>query len=152
MLWLMTTPLAISSTGLTSLTQPPSLSYTGSPTLISTQQGYLTPATGGTITGVGTTSTTLASITLNVGVYLFMCQTNASVASVSGANLLLSLYIGSTYTGGSFVLTSTTTTSTALVVCGGVVSANSTVCAIKCQTSTGTVNVSASSIQSMRMG
>jgi hypothetical protein len=131
---------------------PPALNYTTVPTLGSTQQGCLTIGGAGSVTGVGTASTTLASITLNVGVYMFMCQTNPTVASVSGANLLLNLYIGLTYTSGTYVLTSTAVASTAVIVCGGTVTANGTVCSIKCQLSSGTVNILTSSIQAIRIG
>jgi len=131
---------------------PPALSYTTVPTLGSTQQGCITNGTGGAMLNVGPSSTTLASISLNVGVYLFTCQTNSTTASVSNANLLLSLYIGATYASGTYVLTSTAVASTAAVVCGGTVTANGTVCSIKCQLSSGTVNILTSSIQAIRIG
>jgi hypothetical protein len=131
---------------------PPALNYTTVPTLGSTQQGCITNGTGGASLNVGPSSTTLASITLNVGVYLFTCQTNSTTASVSGANLLLSLYIGATYGSGTYVLTSTTQACTANVVYAAVVSANSTVCSIKMQTSSGTVSIVASYIQAIRIG
>ena len=131
---------------------PPALSYTTVPTLGSTQQGCITNGTGGAMLNVGPSSTTLVSITLNVGVYLFTCQTNSTTASVSNANLLLSLYIGATYASGTYVLTSTAVASTAVIVCGGTVTANGTVCSIKCQLSSGTVNILTSSIQAIRIG
>jgi hypothetical protein len=130
---------------------PPALNYTTVPTLGSTQQGCITNGTGGAVLNLGTAITTLASITLNVGVYLFTCQTNPTVASVSGANVLLSLYIGATYTSGTYVLTSTAVASTAVIVCGGTVTANGTVCSINCKTSSGTVNILTSSIQTIRI-
>jgi hypothetical protein len=130
---------------------PAALSYTSVPTIGSSQIGYVSTNTGGS----GTTATTslsaaLASITLNVGVYIFNCSVNVSLGTGSNA-LTASLYAGSTYVFGTYCLGSTTSSNSLSFTYCYANNTNGTVFSVKALTSTGTMPITASLIQAVRI-
>jgi hypothetical protein len=130
---------------------PPALSYSSVPTIGSTQIGFVSTNTGGSGTTATTSlSTALASITLNVGVYLFHCTVNTSVGTGSNA-LTASLYAGSTYIFGAYCLGSTTSSNSVSFSYCYANTANGTVFSVKALTSTGTMPITGSLIQAVRI-
>jgi hypothetical protein len=130
---------------------PPALSYTSVPTIGSSQIGYVSTNAGGS----GTTATTslsaaLASITLNVGAYIFNCSVSVSLGTGSNA-LTASLYAGSTYVFGTYCLGSTTSSNSLSFTCCYANNTNGTVFSVKALTSTGTMPITASLIQAVRI-
>jgi hypothetical protein len=137
--------------GALTIAAPPALSYTTVPTINSNQIGYISSNAGGS----GTTATTslsaaLASITLNVGVYIFNCSVNVSLGTGSNA-LTASLYAGSTYVFGTYCLGSTTSSNSLSFTYCYANNTNGTVFSVKALTSTGTMPITASLIQAVRI-
>ena len=152
----MTTPLAISSTGLTSLTQPPSLSYTTVPTIGSSQIGFISQTTGGITNATTTTSAVMCSISIpNVGVYLFTFTANAirTGSNALGLNLYSGTSVGTltTFMTGCYIYGSSAYANTGSMSYIASITTSSSFVGLKCQTTTGTATVQTCGLQAVRI-
>jgi hypothetical protein len=143
--------LSLDTTGLMTLIAPPALGYTSVPTLVASQIGFISQATGGVASITTTLSSNLCSITLAMGVYLFSYM--ATIGTASAGNLALSLYAnGITITNSGFYITpSNTVMNSGSLTFIATNTANSTVYSIKAITSTGTISISNSLLQAVRI-
>jgi hypothetical protein len=152
------TPLAISASGLTSLTQPPALSYTTVPTVGSSQIGYISQTTGGVTNATTSLSGVMCSAFIpNVGFYLFTF--NATVIGTGSNALTLSLYSGNAATAGALttVLTgfqiyaSSAYSNTGSTVYVASINTSNSYVGLKCLTTTGTATVQTCGLQAIRI-
>ena len=133
------------------LASPPALSYTSVPTIGSSQIGFVSQQAGGT-TGITTTlSSNLCSITLAMGVYLFSYY--ASIGTSTGGSTTVGLYENGTAinNAGFYIAPSSTTQNSGSQTFIKTNTANNTVYSIKALIATGSVQMSNSLLQAVRI-
>jgi len=141
----------LTTTGNTTMATPLALSYTSVPTIGSSQIGFVSQQAGGT-TGITTTlSSNLCSITLAMGVYLFSYY--ASIGTSTGGSTAVGLYENGTAinNAGFYIAPSSTTQNSGSQTFIKTNTANNTVYSIKAMIATGSVQMSNSLLQAVRI-
>ena len=141
----------LTTTGNTTMATPLALSYTSVPTIGSSQIGFVSQQAGGT-TGITTTlSSNLCSITLAMGVYLFSYY--ASIGTSTGGSTAVGLYENgiAINNAGFYIAPSSTTQNSGSQTFIKTNTANNTVYSIKALIATGSVQMSNSLLQAVRI-
>ena len=133
------------------LASPPALSYTSVPTIGSSQIGYLSQASGGSASITTTLSSDLCSITLGMGVYIFSYY--ATIGTGSGSSVAVSQdENGITLSNsGYYISPSSTNSNTGSMTFMRTNTANSTVYSLRSLISLGSILISNSFIQAVRI-
>jgi len=133
------------------LASPPALSYTSVPTIGSSQIGYLSQASGGSVSITTTLSSDLCSITLGMGVYIFSYY--ATIGTGSGSSVAVSLYENGTTlsNSGYYISPSSTNSNTGSMTFMRTNTANSTVYSLRSLISLGSILISNSFLQAVRI-
>ena len=141
----------LTTTGNTTMATPPALSYTTVPTIGSSQIGFVSQQAGGTIGITTTLSSNLCSITLAMGVYLFSYY--ASIGTSTGGSTAVGLYENgiAINNAGFYIAPSSTTQNSGSQTFIKTNTANNTVYSIKALIATGSVQMSNSLLQAVRI-
>ena len=141
----------LTTTGNTTMATPPALSYTTVPTIGSSQIGFVSQQAGGTIGITTTLSSNLCSITLAMGVYLFSYY--ASIGTSTGGSTAVGLYENgiAVNNAGFYIAPSSTTQNSGSQTFIKTNTANNTVYSIKANIATGSVQMSNSLLQAVRI-
>ena len=133
------------------LASPPALSYTSVPTIGSSQIGYLSQASGGSASITTTLSSDMCSITLGVGVYIFSYY--ATIGTGPGSSVAVSLYENgiALSNSGYYISPSSTNSNTGSMTFMRTNTANSTVYSLRSLISLGSILISNSFLQAVRI-